>query len=97
MRGEPGNLVSKPLGGDDRDILRDALVRGEIESQARVVLLDDDARGLWVDRVSMVARGVERRSDFLMSETLDDAARVMASCRAVLAGRRRLHHRKQLA
>ena len=32
-----------------------------------------------------------------MSETLDDAARVMASCRAVLAGRRRLHHRKQLA
>ena len=45
-RGETGDLVAKALGGDDGDILGDALVRREVESETRVVLLDDDARGL---------------------------------------------------
>jgi hypothetical protein len=49
VRGEPGDLVAKTLGGDDGDILRDALVGGEVERQARVVLLDDDARGLEIE------------------------------------------------
>jgi|TARA_B100001741_G_C16197385_1_gene434268 hypothetical protein len=42
-RGETGDLVAKALGGDDGDILGDALVGVEVERQARVVLLDDDA------------------------------------------------------
>jgi len=41
--GETGDLVAKALGGDDGDILGDALVGVEVERQARVVLLDDDA------------------------------------------------------
>ena len=45
-RGETRDLVAKALGGDDGNILGDALVRGEVKRQTRVVLLDDDARRL---------------------------------------------------
>jgi hypothetical protein len=45
-RGETRNLVTQALGRNDRDVIRDALVRGEVKREARVVLLDDLARRL---------------------------------------------------
>ena len=47
--GETGDLVAKALGWDDGDILGDALVGVEVEGQARVVLLDDDAGRLRIE------------------------------------------------
>ena len=43
---EASDLVAKTLGGDDGDILGDALVGREVEGEAGVVLLDDDTRSL---------------------------------------------------
>ena len=40
------NLVAHPLRRDERNLSADALVDVEVEGQARVVLLDDRARGL---------------------------------------------------
>ena len=40
------NLVAHPLRRDERNLSADALVDVEVESQARVVLLDDRTRGL---------------------------------------------------
>lgn len=42
----PGNLVAEGLGGNDSDLLADALVGVEVQRQASVVLLDDDLSGL---------------------------------------------------
>lgn len=53
---EAGDLVAKTLGGDDGDILSDALVGREVQRQARVVLLDDDARSLQRKRRGRVNR-----------------------------------------
>ena len=39
-------LVAERLGGDDGDLLNDPLVGVEVESQLRVVLLDDDTSSL---------------------------------------------------
>ncbi len=46
MCGETSNLVAEFLGGDNSDLLNDTLVGLEIISQASVVLLDDQLRGL---------------------------------------------------
>jgi len=43
---EPGDLVPHLLGGDDGHLASHALVGVEVQSQLRVVLLDDDTRGL---------------------------------------------------
>jgi hypothetical protein len=45
MGGEPGDLVPKPLRGDDGDLLEDLLIGVEVEGHARVVALDHLARG----------------------------------------------------
>merc|ERR1712225_197687 len=42
---EAGNLVAQALRGDDGNLVADLLVGVEVKGQARVVLLDDDARG----------------------------------------------------
>ena len=47
MSGKTGNLVAESLGGDDGDFIADAFVGLEIEGEAWVVLLDDDARCLF--------------------------------------------------
>ena len=69
-RGKTRNLVTQPLGRDDGDLIRDALVRREIKRETRVILLDDLARGLRdanaCARASVVAfspaRPIPRRS-----------------------------------
>lgn len=69
-RGKTRNLVTQPLGRDDGDLIRDALVRREIKRETRVILLDDLARGLRdanaYARASVVAfspaRPIPRRS-----------------------------------
>ncbi len=43
--GEAGDLVAHTLGGDHSDLVTDALVGVEIEGEAGVVLLHDDAGG----------------------------------------------------
>ncbi|KAL7342640.1 hypothetical protein BJY59DRAFT_675328, partial [Rhodotorula toruloides] len=45
VRREAGNLVAQALRRDDGNLVADLLVRVEVKGQARVVLLDDDARG----------------------------------------------------
>jgi hypothetical protein len=50
VRREAGDLVAQALGLDDRDLLGDALVRVKVGREARIVLLDDQARGL-LDRL----------------------------------------------
>jgi hypothetical protein len=42
----PSDLVAKALAGDDGNLLRDTLVGIEVESEAGVVLLDNEASGL---------------------------------------------------
>lgn len=37
MRGEAGDLVAETLGGDDGDLIADALVRLEVEGELWVV------------------------------------------------------------
>lgn len=44
--GEAGNLVSKPLRLDNRNLGANALVDVEVLGQAAIILLDNDARGL---------------------------------------------------
>ena len=46
VRGEAGDLVTHALGGDDRNLVADALISVEVEGEARVVLLDNGAGGL---------------------------------------------------
>jgi hypothetical protein len=43
---EASNLVSHALGGNDGNLAGNSLVGVEVEGQTRVVLLDDDPRGL---------------------------------------------------
>jgi len=43
MGGESCNLVPQTLAGDDGNLIADTLVGVEVEGEARVVLLDDDA------------------------------------------------------
>eukprot|EP00629_Pelagomonadales_sp_RCC1024_P000959 CAMPEP_0119295800 /NCGR_PEP_ID=MMETSP1329-20130426/50247_1 /TAXON_ID=114041 /ORGANISM="Genus nov. species nov., Strain RCC1024" /LENGTH=290 /DNA_ID=CAMNT_0007296721 /DNA_START=17 /DNA_END=888 /DNA_ORIENTATION=+ len=43
VRDEAGDLVAHALRGHDGHLVRDPLVRVEVDAQARVVLLDDDA------------------------------------------------------
>jgi len=45
VSGEAGDLVTQALGRDDGDLIGETLVGVEVERQARVVLLDEDARG----------------------------------------------------
>lgn len=45
-RRETRNLVTQTLGRNDRDIIRDALVRRKVEREPRVILFDDLARRL---------------------------------------------------
>ena len=42
----PGNLVAQRLGGDDGNLLHHTLVGLEVQRQAHVVLLNDEARSL---------------------------------------------------
>lgn len=42
-RGEARNFVAEPLGGNDGDLIDDALVDVKVLGQATIVLLDDDA------------------------------------------------------
>lgn len=46
MEGSPSNLVSQRFCWNNRDFLDDALVGVEIQSQASVVFLNNDLRGL---------------------------------------------------
>jgi hypothetical protein len=50
VSGETGDLVAKALRGHKRNLLDEALVDLEVKNQARVVLLDKQARGL-LDRL----------------------------------------------
>lgn len=46
VRGVTGNLVAETLGGNDGNLIADALVGLEVEGQAGVVTLNDDLGGL---------------------------------------------------
>ena len=46
MRGVTGNLVAEALGGDDGDLIADALVGVEVRGELGVELLNDDLGGL---------------------------------------------------
>lgn len=48
------NLVAEPLGGNDGDLVADALVRFEVEGELGVVALDDDF-GRLLDRLLRVS------------------------------------------
>ena len=58
---EASDLVAKTLGGDDGDILGDALVGREVEGEAGVVLLDDDTRSLRFTEEMCAGEGEESR------------------------------------
>lgn len=53
MGGETGNLVAETLGRDDSNLASNLLVGLEVQSQARVVLLDENLGGL-LDSLSSV-------------------------------------------
>jgi hypothetical protein len=44
--GETSNLVTKTLGLDDGNFIKDLLVDLEVKSKTRVVLFDNDTRSL---------------------------------------------------
>jgi hypothetical protein len=46
MGGETSNLVAKTLGLNDGDLVKDLLVDLEIKSKTRIVLFNNDTRGL---------------------------------------------------
>jgi hypothetical protein len=46
MGGETSNLVAKTLGLNDGDLIKDLLVDLEIKSKTRIVLFNNDTRGL---------------------------------------------------
>ena len=45
MSGETSDLVTETLGGDDGDLGSNLLVGLEVQSQTRIVLLDEDLGG----------------------------------------------------
>ena len=85
-RGETSDLVTKALGRDDGDLIREALVRRKVEREARVVLLDDLARSLRVEtrerrvsRAIRITREITPRSSSPLRVHTRDRARKRAA------------------
>jgi len=64
MGDEPTDLVSERLGGDEGDLLDDALVGVEVEGELGIVLLNYDPRGL-LDRLCTDSAHIETSLNLL--------------------------------
>ena len=65
MRHKSGNLVADPLGRNDRNLINDTLVGVEVKGQAAIVLLDDDAGGLFNGFITNTLNISRKQSSFL--------------------------------
>lgn len=63
MCGETGNLVAEALGRNDGDLIGNLLVSLEVEREARIIFLDQDAGGL------LNSLGTDATLVFVITET----------------------------